>query len=65
MLRDMRGSFTSACEVWETTKKSVTRCDRRDRGELRHHHEATDGAQPSAILQKLGLHLEVATDDKR
>ena len=38
---------------------------RRDRGELRRHHEATDGAHPSAILQPLRLHLEVATDDKR
>ena len=36
---------------------------RRDRGELGRHHEATDGAHPSTVLQLLGLHLEIATEN--
>ena len=65
MLRDMRGSFTRACEVSGDNEEIDDPMRRRDRCELRRHHEATDGAQqPSAILQLLGVHLVVATNDK-
>ena len=65
VLRGMRGSFTRACEVSGDNEEIDDPVRRRDRGELRRHHEATDGAHPSAILGLLGLHLEVATGDER
>ena len=38
---------------------------RRDGGELRRHHGATDGAHPTTVHQLLGINLEVASDDER
>ena len=65
VMGDLRGCFTRACEVSGDNEEIDDPMRRRDRGELRRHHEATDGTHPSTILQLLGLHLEIATDDER
>ena len=64
MLRDLRGCFTGACTVSGDNEEIDDPMRRRDLGELRRHHEATDGVHPSAVLELLGLHLEVTTDDE-
>ena len=64
-LREMRGRFTRACEVSGDNEEIDDPTRRRDRCELRRHHEATDGAHPTAVLKLFRLHLEVATDDER
>ena len=63
VLRDVRGSFTSACEVSGNIEEIDDPTRRRDRCELRRHHEATDGAHPSATPPAAGSTWKSPTDD--